>query len=113
MQEKDTLQEKANEIERQALEKAEVFGERKWMRVKRTFLVLCAIIYVGAFALDAMNSLRDFLVWVLVAPVMAGMLMAISFAVVSYIVIESMKEEKELARMLGKIDAIKLMKWGL
>ena len=113
MQEKDTLQEKAKEIERQAFEKAEIYGERKWMRVKRTFLVLSAIIYVGAFVLDAMNSLSDFLVWILVAPVMAGMLIAISLAVLSYIVIESTKEEKELARMQGKIDAINLMKWGL
>ena len=105
------MKEREEEIERQMHEKAEIYDERKWMRVKRTFLVLSAIIYVGAFALDAMDSLRDFLVWILVAPVMAGMLIAMAFAVVSYIVIESMKEEKELARLQGKIDAIKLSKY--
>lgn len=105
------MKEREEEIEKRMCEKAEIYDERKWVRVKRTFLVLSAIIYVGAFALDAMDSLRDFLVWILVAPVMAGMLIAIAFAVVSYIVIESMKEEKELARLQGKIDAIKLSKY--
>lgn len=105
------MKEREEEIERQMYKKAEIYGERKWMRVKRTFLVLSAIIYFGAFVRDAMSSLRDFIVWIFVAPVMAGMLIAISFAIVSYIVIESMKEEKELARMQGKIDAIKLSKY--
>lgn len=105
------MKEREEEIEKRMYEKAYIYGERKWMRVKRTFLVLSAIIYLGAFVNDAMNCLRDFLVWILIAPVMAGMLMAISLAVMGYVLIESMKEEKELARMQGKIDAIRFSKY--
>lgn len=113
MKEKDTLQEKTDEIKRQALQKAEVYGDRKWMRVKRTFLVLSVAIYLIAFINDAMNGWEDYLRWILVAPSLSGGIMFVSYAVIGYMWTKSLEEEKELAKMQGMIDAINMIKWGI
>ena len=97
------MKEREEEIKKQMHEKAYVYGENRWKRIKRTFLVLSAIIYVFALCGGAMSSLKYFLAWILVAPVMAGFVMLLSWAVLSDIVTGIIKEEKDIAELHGKL----------
>lgn len=105
-------QEKINnriaELEHRIYEKAEEYGNNKWKRVKRTFFVLSGIVYVAAFQIGAIRgSITTYLSWLVIAPIMAGIIMFVSSLVMLYCTSHSKEEEKTLAKMIAELNTIK------
>lgn len=105
------MQERREKLEQQILEMAEEYGDRKWRRVKRTFFVLCGVIYLIAFMSGEMDCVQDYLRWILASPISAGLIMCVSYGVLFYMIDGSMKEEKAIARKMGELEAIKFNKY--
>lgn len=106
---------RAEELRRIIHERVNACGERKWMRVKRTFLVLSGVVYLlqlyHGLKSDKIDiDIESLLSWLGIAPVMAGFIMFISYGVLYYIVTESMTEEKNIARLIGKLEGIEEVK---
>ena len=96
------------ELERLIYERANACSEKKWMRLKRTFLVLSGGIYLLSIyhGLDSDKidiDIEYLLSWLGVAPVMAGFILLISYGILYYIITNSMEEEKEIAELRGKL----------
>ena len=83
-----------------------VCEKEKWLRVKRTFLVLSGFIYFLAFAWGEINSWIEYLGWLLAAPFYAGLIMFGSLMVLLYIWSGVKEEERYIARLKGELDAI-------
>lgn len=84
--------------------------KRKWMRTKKTFLVLSGVVYLAAFMFREMNCVLDYLSWIVYAPIFAGLYMYISSLVLLHINRGSLEDEKTIARLQGKLDAIQSMR---
>ena len=104
------MQGREEELEQQILKMAEEYGDRKWKRVKRTFFVLCGVIYLIAFMSGEMDCVQDYLRWILASPISAGLVMFVSYGVLFYMIDGSMKEEKAIAKKIGELEAIKFSK---
>jgi hypothetical protein len=102
---------KEEKLERQIRDMAEEYGDKKWMRVKRTFFATSAVIYFIVFVSGGMNCAQDYLRWILAAPISAGFVLFISYGVLFYMIHESMKEEKAIAKKIGELEAIKFSKY--
>lgn len=83
-----------------------IADDKKWRRVKKTFFVLSVVVYIAVFFLDGMNSIQDYLGWIIAAPISAGLIIFISTLVTLYITTGAMNDEKYLARLQGQLDAI-------
>lgn len=84
----------------------EVFEKKKWKRVKTTFFVLTGVIYFLAFALDKINSVKEFLCCLVAAPFLAGVIIYGSMLVSLYMMTGGMEEVKHIARLEGELRAI-------
>ena len=94
------------ELLRQTIARAEDACEkRKGKRVLRTFLVLSGVVYLAAFAWGEMNSIVDFLGWLIAAPFMAGIIMYGSILVTGYIHHGAMEDAKYIASLNGELNA--------
>ena len=94
-------------LRRQISALEEAYEKRKWMRVKKTFLVLSGVIYLIAFMCNGMNDTKDYITWLLGAPIAAGLVMLISILVLLYIITGGAEEEKIIAKKMGELEAIK------
>ena len=83
---------------------------RKWMRTKKTLFVLSAVVYLAAFMTDSMNSIQDYLVWIVCAPVAAALIIFMSVMVTLYISSGALSDEKHVARLQGELNAIQSTK---
>lgn len=114
-------------LEQQIFEMAEEYSERKWKRVKRTFFVLCGVIYLvllqrfldngGISNINIRNMSIGDIFYSLVGLTFgvgfaAGMIMFVSYGILFYIINESMKEEKAISRKAGELEAIKFSKYN-
>ncbi len=98
-------------LEQEILKMADECGNKKWMRVKRTFFILCGIIYLVAFIYGGIGDIKEFL-WSLVGvPFIAGFIMFISSMVLLYITSGTMEDEKAIAKKIGELNAIKFNKY--
>ena len=107
------MKEREEELRRIIQEKVNDCSEKKWMRVKRTFLVLSGAVYLNVlyYGLDHGEfGIKDFLMWLLASPVVAGFIMLISYGVLCYILTDSTEEEKTIARLVGKLEGIEEVK---
>ena len=84
------------------------FDKRKWLRVRRTFFTLSGVVYLVAFMVgEIKGDIKEYLGWLVVAPVLAGIALFISLLILSYIIIGGMEEEKYIAKLKGELNAIK------
>ena len=98
-------------LEQEILKMAHECDDKKWLRVKRTFFVLSGVVYLTVFMCGGMNDIRDYLGWLISAPIMAGFIMFISYGILFYIIDGSMKEEKAIAKKIGELNALKFSKY--
>ena len=107
---------KEERLEQEILKMADEYGDKRWQRVKRTFFVISGAIYLIELCFILKGGIGDISIDVICgfifAPlVAAGFIMFLSWAVLSYIITGSMKEEKAVAKKLGELNAIKFNKY--
>ena len=90
------------ELERLIYERAEACSEKKWVRLKRTFFVLSGVLYLAALYLGKMSTIKDYLLGLVAAPILAGFVLLISYGILYYMITNSMEEEKEIAELKGR-----------
>ena len=101
---------KTERLEKEILVMAEKCGDIKWLRVKRTFFVLSGVVYLLAiyFGLELKTiHIPYYLEWLVLAPIVAGFVMFISYGILYYIIDGQLKEEKAIAKKMGELNAIK------
>ena len=103
---------KEERLEQEILEMAEEYGNKKWLRVKRTFFILSGVVYLIVFMLDGMNNIQDYLGWLISAPTIAGFIMFISLGVWSYVLDKTVNERIEIAKLECTLNAIKFIKYN-
>lgn len=102
---------KEENLERRIYLLEEASENKKWKRTKITFFVLSAVVYFIFIMSDRMNSLADFLGWIIVAPICAGFVMFISCLVMAYMITGATRENEEINRLKGELNAIRSMKY--
>lgn len=105
---------KAENLEHEIFKMAEDCDNKKWSRVKKTFFIISAIMYlieVYFIIKFGINNIDIFdILGFLSAPfVVAGFVIFISYGVLFYIINGAMESEKALAKKMGELNAIKLM----
>jgi hypothetical protein len=103
-------------LEQEILEMAENCGDKKWLRVKKTFFVLCGVIYLIELYCVLKCGTSDInigtICGLLFAPLFAaGFIMFISYGILFYIIGGAMKDEKAIAKKIGELEAIKFSKY--
>ena len=102
---------KAERLEQEILEMAEKCGDKKWLRVKRTFFVLSGVVYLVVFICGGMNNIKDFLLWLIGAPITATFIMFISSIILLHITTGAMEDEKAISKKIGELNAIKFSEY--
>ena len=92
-----------SELEKLISEKDYAFDAEQWKRVKRTFLVLSGVIYLVMFMQGAISGTKEFFEWLIVAPVMAGFIMLISYGVLCYIMNGALKRAATISELKGRL----------
>lgn len=103
---------KEERLEQEILEMAEKCGDKKWLRVKRTFFILSGVIYLIELYCVLKVGISDINIdticgFLFAPPFVAGFIMFISYGILFYIIDGSMKEEKAIAKKIGELNAIK------
>ena len=103
---KDLAREK--ELERLILEYANACSQKKWVRLKRTFFSVSGAIYLltiyYGIESDKIDIDIEYLLSCLAAsPVMAGLVMLVSYGILYYVITGAMEEEKHIAELRGKL----------
>ena len=113
---------KEERLEQEILEMAEKCGDKKWLRVKRTFFVLCSVIYllllyyylkvgINISDIDIVDVFYTIIALTFGVGFVALVIMFISYGILFYIIDGSMKEEKAIAKKIGELNAIKFNKY--
>ena len=91
---------------RQEIERLDkLFDKRKEKRVLRTFLVFSGVVYLAAQYFGAMSSIKDYLIWLVGAPLFAGLIMFGAMLLLLYILTGSYEEIKHIAHLEGQLMA--------
>ena len=98
-------------LEQEILKMADECGNKKWLRIKRTFFVISGAIYLLALMYGGISDVKDCLWLLLIAPITAGFVMFISYGILFYIIGGAMKDEKAIAKKTGELEAIKFSKY--
>jgi hypothetical protein len=103
-------------LEQEILKMADECEDKKWMRVKRTFFILSAVIYLMELYFVLKGGISEISIeaicGLLFAPLFgAGFIMFISSMVLLYITTGSMNDEKAIAKKMGELNAIKFSKY--
>ena len=94
------------ELLRQIISRAkDACNKKKWLRVKRSFLVLSGVIYLIAFAWGEMNEIKEFLGWLVGAPILSGLVILGSVIVLLHIIKGGMEDAKYIASLEGELNA--------
>ena len=94
------------ELLRQLISRAkDACEKKKQKRVLKTFLVLSGVIYLLAFMFDAINSITEFLGWLVAAPFLAGLIMYGATLLLLYIHKGAMEDAKYIASLEGELNA--------
>lgn len=105
---------KEEKLERLILEKDYAFDKEQGLRIKRTFLVLSVCIYLLALFIGVELKIIDmsYCLWfIVIAPLMAGFLMFISWGILDYIISGAIKRVETIAKLEGELNAIKFNKY--
>lgn len=103
-------------LEQEILEMADACGDKKWMRVKRTFFILSGVVYSIELYCILKGGINDINIYaicgLLFAPLfIAGFIMFISSMVLLYIISGAMEDEKAIAKKIGELNGIKFGKY--
>lgn len=91
---------------RQIISKAKDACEKKKQnRAIRTFLVFSIIVYLAAQYFGEMSSIKDYLIWLIGAPIFAGLIMFGAMLLLLYIHNGAIEDEKYIASLEGELNA--------
>ena len=93
-------------LEQRIAKLKESADNKKWKRVKRTFFVLCGVVFLAVFVLGEIRTKQDFFIYLLCTPVASGLIMAASTLVMLYVTSGAMEDEKHIARLEGELNTI-------
>jgi hypothetical protein len=94
------------ELLRQIISRAKDACEKKQQkRVIRTFLVFSGVVYLAAQYFGAMSSIKEYLCWLIVAPILAGLIMFGAILLLLYITSGALEDAKYIASLEGELNA--------
>lgn len=113
----ERLQQRIEELERLIEAKCDEYSNKKWLRVKRTCFVLSSPIYLIELFYALSGRISDInietICGLLFSPlVAAGIIMFISYGIMYYITENAIKEEIEVAKKIGELNAVKSEKYN-
>ena len=82
-----------------------IFENKKGKRVLRTFLVFSVVVYLVAQYFGAMSSIKDYLIWLVGAPLLAGLIMFGAMLLLLYIWGGALEDAKYLSSLKGQLIA--------
>jgi hypothetical protein len=92
---------------RQEIERLDnLFEKKKGKRVLRTFFVFSGVIYLVALCFGAMSNMKDYLLWLVGAPIFAGLIMFAATLLLLYVSSGAIEDAKIIARLEGQLSAI-------
>ena len=108
-------QTKEKELEQRIFKMAAELGEKKWLRIKITFFVLCGVIYLIELPV-LVNGIGNIdiktVIGLLAIPiVMVGFVMLISLGALSFIFDNAVKERIEIAKLEGRLFEMRYGKY--
>lgn len=94
------------ELLKQIISRAKDACEKKqWKRIKRTFLIFSGVVYLAAQYFGEMSNIKEYLCWLIAAPILAGLIMFGSTLLLLYIWSGAMEDEKYIASLEGELNA--------
>ena len=104
-------------LEQEILKMAEKCGDKKWLRVKRTFFIMCVPIYLIELCFVLKSGLSgididDICGLLFAPPVAVGSILFICYGILFYIIDGAMKDENAIAKKIGELNAIKFNKFN-
>ena len=94
------------ELLRHIISKAkDACDEKKWLRVKKTFLIFSCVVYLAAQFFGEMSNIKEYLGWLIAAPVIAGLIMFGSALLLLYIHNGAVEDQKYIASLEGELNA--------
>jgi hypothetical protein len=125
----ERLNQRIAELEHLIETKSDEYSNKKWSRVKKTFFAICGVIcfLLLYFALKGdintntitasnTNTIETIFLLIFVLPFgvgfVAGVIIFISYGVMYYITENSMREEIEIAKKIGELNALKSEKYN-
>ena len=94
------------ELLRQLISRAKDSCEKKKQkRVIRTFLVFSGCVYLVAQYFGAMSNIKEYLGWLIAAPILAGLIMFGAVLLLLHIHNGAMEDQKYLASLEGELNA--------
>jgi uncharacterized membrane protein len=109
----EKLEQRISELEQLIAKRDGEFDKEQGKRVKITFFVLSIAIYLIAFMGGAIRGdIKEYLGWLIFAPIMAGIAMFISFLITTYITNGAMKRVETIAKLKGELNTIKFSKYA-
>ena len=106
----ERLNQRIAELERQIYVKDDAFDKEQGKRCKRTFLVLSGVIFLSAlyFGLELkMIDISYCLMWLVLAPISAGVMMYISLLITLYIYTGATRRVETIAKLKGELNTLK------
>lgn len=107
----EKLEQRISELEYLIAKKDYDFDKEQGKRIRTTFFVLSGAIYLIAFMWDGMNNIKDYLFWLLGAPLIAGFAIFISFMILLHIMNGATNRTETIAKLKGELEAIKFIKY--
>lgn len=98
--------EREKELERLIDKMENTCSKKKFVRLKRTFFAVSGAIYLLTIYNGIESDKIDIeylLSWLVASPVMAGLVLLVSYGILYYIITGAMEEEKYLAELRGKL----------
>lgn len=131
---KEKIEQEIARLEQLISRKDDAFDKEQWKRLKRTFFVLCGVIYFILLYLASENGIYisdiikgvikaisdmdiESIFYLLVSltlgvAVAAGLIMFVSFGVTFYIMNGALKRAETIAKLKGELNAIKYSKFN-
>lgn len=99
-------EERIAQLEKLISEKDEFFDKEQGKRCIGTFLVLSGAIYLMALKYGEISGIW-YLMWLIIAPIMSGIIMFVSFGICYYIMSGAIRRAETLAELKGRLYELK------
>ena len=83
-----------------------LFEKKKGKRVLRTFLIFSGVVYLAAQYFGEMSNIKDYLIWLIEAPILAGLIMFGAALLFLYIWGGALEDAKIIAKLEGQLIAV-------